>query len=227
MNIRITAAPLLSLFFLSNLVASKHDDETCGTIAELGTPNLDAYDYSAKMVSRSFCFILCYTFLFFCKEKNTRTRKGVRKAIRIVCLIIFSVWCSNDNRKSMTASLLSNYLSSMTKPFQSLPILRFSAILPSCPRHLRPMDFLTLLSVGLTQRYRNKSRRLLESITSPLISTLVVTLRWKYLESRITIFTFTLKSPSSELAWPATRYPILPFATLDLICRRPLVDSVS
>jgi hypothetical protein len=91
MNIRITAAPLLSLFFLSNLVASKHDDETCGTIAELGTPNLDAYDYSAKMVSRSFCFILCYTFLFFCKEKNTRTRKGVRKAIRIVCLIIFSV----------------------------------------------------------------------------------------------------------------------------------------
>jgi hypothetical protein len=55
------------LLLLSNLAAlPANGEETCAAIEELGTPNLDRFDYSLSMVSRSFSLFLC---------EDTLTRK--------------------------------------------------------------------------------------------------------------------------------------------------------
>ncbi len=69
-----------SLLLLSNLVVADQVDENCSPIEQLGTPNLDRYDYSISMVSNTFlpslefgsedfngrsCFQLAHTLIIF------------------------------------------------------------------------------------------------------------------------------------------------------------------
>ena len=49
-------AAIAYILLLSNLVSAQ--DENCVGIEELGTPNLDRFDYSITMVSRHFVSII-------------------------------------------------------------------------------------------------------------------------------------------------------------------------
>ena len=58
-NFRAATAFLL---LLSNLAAAQPGNgENCEPIEELGTPDLDRFDYSVEMVSTSFCVFFCVT----------------------------------------------------------------------------------------------------------------------------------------------------------------------
>lgn len=75
------------LLLLSNFAAAQlpGDGENCASIEQLGTPNLDRFDFSVSMVSTPFSLIflleteilssICLNFFFFLLSSNYKGRR--------------------------------------------------------------------------------------------------------------------------------------------------------
>lgn len=176
-NFKIAAASTLLLLSTNMVVAL---NENCVGIEELGTPNLDRYDYSVSMVSGYQCY----------------GQGRLSLSLRFLNLLLF-----RSHRTWMTtASILSRFLSSTMRAFRWRPTQWSSAILRSYRQKSLRMAFHILPFAGAMKQFPKTSNKSPVLITFQSIGTPVAIHPWNSLLLHTMIFIFTENPQSSELA---------------------------